>query len=235
MADGEINVSVRADGVDDAAGELGGEGGVSGGGGGMGDGRGSSGGGQGNTFTKLLTRIATLLVFLGPIFDAVGTITTVLTAFVAPLAVVLMRLLQPVLRLLIQVLPVWFDMVGRLDSFTEKFGEMSLGLMLIVGLARLLNRGVEGLRNLLSGANDRLGDMRDWLSDMLDTLREIPSRIANSLPSAGDVGSRARDGIGNALLGDEDSRRRQAVNIGIGGGLEPFIDRLTRNGSVDFP
>ena len=234
MADGEINVSVRADGVDDAAGELGGEGGVSGGGGRMGDGRGQSGGQQ-NEFTKLLTRIATLLVFLGPILEAVGTITTVLTAFVAPLAIVLMRLIQPALRLLISVLPAWFDMVEGIDEFVDKFGELSLGFFLAVSILRVIHRGVDGLRNLLSGANDRLGDMRDWLGDMLDTLRELPSNIANSLPSAGDVAGRARDGIGNALLGDEDSRRRQAVNIGIGGGLEPFIDRLTRNGSVDFP
>jgi len=70
---------------------------------------------------------------------------------------------------------------------------------------------------------------------MLESLRNLPSNIADRLPSAGDVGGRAREGIGNALLGDDDSRRRQAVNIGIGGGLEPFIDRLTRDGSVDFP
>ena len=236
MADGEINVSVRADGVDDAAGELGGEGGGFGDGSGMGGGGSSGGrGSQNDTFAKLLTRIATLLVFLGPILDAVGTITTVLTAFVAPLAVVLMRLLQPVLRLMIQVLPVWFDMIDRLDSFTDDFGELSLGLMLIVGIMRLVNRGVERLRQLSSDAKDRLGDMRDWLGDMLDTLRELPSNIADSLPSAGDVGGRAREGISDALLGGDDSRRRQAVNIGIGGGLEPFIDRLTRNGSVDFP
>ena len=233
MADGEINVSVRAEGVDDAAGELGGDGGASGRGG-MGGGDASSGDQQ-NRFLKLLGSIAALVAFFGPILDAVGTITTVMEAFVAPLAIVLLRLFEPALRLLISVLPAWFDMVDQLDAFVDKFGELSLGFFLAVSILRVIHRGVEGLRNLLSGANDRLGDMRDWLGDIFDTLRTIPSRIADNLRSAGDVAGQARDGISNALLGDDDSRRRQAVNIGIGGGLEPFIDRLTRNGSVDFP
>ena len=233
MADGEINVSVRADGVDDAAGELGSDGGASGRGG-MGGGDASSGDQQ-NRFLKLLGSIAALVAFFGPILDAVGTITTVMEAFVAPLAIVLLRLFEPALRLLISVLPAWFDIVDQLDAFVDKFGELSLGFFLAVSILRVIHRGVEGLRNLLSGANDRLGDMRDWLGDIFDTLRTIPSRIADNLRSAGDVAGQARDGISNALLGDDDSRRRQAVNIGIGGGLEPFIDRLTRNGSVDFP
>ena len=234
MADGEIEVSVRADGVDDAAGELGGDGGASGRGGMGGDGRGRSGGQQ-NTFTKLLTRIAGLIVFLGPILDAIGVITNILTAFVAPVAVVLLRLLQPLIRLLLFVLPIWFEFVGFLDMVVQEVNE--LRNRFIDRLLELLGISdpIEAVRDGIDTLKDTFNDARDRLGNILDTLRNLPSNIANSLPSAGDVAGRARDGIGNALLGDEDSRRRQAVNIGIGGGLEPFIDRLTRNGSVDFP
>ena len=234
MADGEIEVSVRADGVDDAAGELGGDGGASGRGGMGGDGRGRSGGQQ-NTFTKLLTRIAGLIVFLGPILDAIGVITNILTAFVAPVAVVLLRLLQPLIRLLLFVLPIWFEFVGFLDMVVQEVNE--LRNRFIDTLLELLGISdpIEAVRDGIDTLKDTFNDARDRLGNILDTLRNLPSNIADRLPSAGDVGGRARDSISDALLGGEDSRRRQAVNIGIGGGLEPFIDRVTRDGSVDFP
>ena len=235
MADGEINVSVRADGVDDAAGELGGESGGPGGDGGMGGGGSGRSGGQGNAFQKLLTRIAGLLVFLGPILDAVGVITNILTAFVAPLAVVLLRLLQPLIRLLLAVLPIWFEFVGFLDMVVQELLELRnrvVGTLLsLLGISN----PIEAVRDGVDSVKTTVGNVWDTLKNMLDTLRNLPSNIADRLPSAGDVGGRAREGISDALLGGDDSRRRQAVNIGIGGGLEPFIDRLTRNGSVDFP
>jgi len=232
MADGEINVSVRAEGVDDAAGELGGDGdGPSGGG----MGAGGDGGGRGNTFQKLLTRIAGLLVFLGPILDAVGVVTNILTAFVAPLAVLLLRLLQPAIRLLLAVLPLWFEFVGFLDTVVQELLELRnrvVGTLLsLLGISN----PIEAVRDGVDSVKTTVGNVWDTLKNMLESLRNLPSNIADRLPSAGDVGGRATEGIGNALLGDDDSRRRQAVNIGISGGLEPFIDRLTRDGSVDFP
>ena len=234
MADGEIEVSVRADGVDDAAGELGGDGGASGRGGMGGDGRGRSGGQQ-NTFTKLLTRIAGLIVFLGPILDAIGVITNILTAFVAPVAVVLLRLLQPLIRLLLFVLPIWFEFVGFLDMVVQEVNE--LRNRFIDRLLELLGISdpIEAVRDGIDTLKDTFNDARDRLGNILDTLRNLPSNIADRLPSAGDLGGRARDSISDALLGGEDSRRRQAVNIGISGGLEPLIDTITRDGSVDFP
>ena len=229
MADGEINVSVRADGVDDAAGELGGEGSEAD------ASRQQSAGAGGGNMQKILVRIAALLAFLGPIFDVLGTVAKVMEAFVAPLAIILMRMLRPVLRLMVQILPIWWDIFSTIDRFNAKFGNMSLGLMLIVGILRGVHTVVGFIGGVLEGVRDLLGEARDWLADIFDGLRELPSNIADRLPSAGDVGGRARDGISDALLGGDDSRRRQAVNIGIGGGLEPFIDRLTRDGSVDFP
>lgn len=102
-SDGEINVSVNAEGADDAVGELGGDagGGVPGGGGLGGGGGGGGGKGGGGKFGKLLSRIAGLLAFLGPILKVLGVVAKVLEAFVAPLAIVLLRLLRPVLQILI--------------------------------------------------------------------------------------------------------------------------------------
>jgi len=132
-------------------------------------------------------------------------------------------------------LPVWFEFVGLLDSALETFIE--LRNRLLGGFIQLVGElnPLQTIRDGIDSVKQSAMNMRDRLSDMLDTLRNLPSRISDALPSPGDVGSSAREGLSNALLGGDDSRRRQAVNIGIGGGLEPFIDRITRDGSVDFP
>jgi len=228
MADGEIEVSVKADGVDDAAGELGG------------DGSGSSRDRQGaaagrGEIGKLLVRIAGLLAVLGPILDVVSVVSKVMEAFVAPLAVILLRLLQPVLRFLLFVLPLWIEFAKLIDSVVELLISIQMRVMLwlarIYGFIALFEAMVEALRT----ARDWLGDSRDRLNDMLTALQNLPSNIAAAIPSPGDVSSGLRERASNQLLGGDDSRRRQAVNIGISGGLEPLIDRITRDGSVDFP
>ena len=229
MADGEIEVSVRADGVDDAAGELGGEGGDI-----SRDRQGGAAAGRGE-LNKLLTRIVGLLAFLGPILEVVNAVSKVLTAFVAPLAVILLRLLQPTLRFLLFVLPLWIEFAALIDHVVELL--ISLQMRVTMWLARILGFTdlFEFMIDALQTARDRLGDMRDWLSDIFDSLVNLPGNIADRIPSPGDVGSDLRQRASDRLLGGDDSRRRQAVNIGISGGLEPLIDTITRDGSVDFP
>jgi len=143
MADGEINVAVQAEGVDDAAGELGGDGGGGGGGdaaGGLGGGGGGGGGKKGlGSLGKILTKIAALLVFLGPILDVLGTVTKVLTAFVAPLAVMLLRLLSPVMKILIKALPAWLNFMEDVNNGIEKIQEGGGFAMLI---ATLITKGI---------------------------------------------------------------------------------------------
>lgn len=121
MADGEVEVSVRADGVEDAAGEFDQAAGPGGGGDGITGGGG--GGGKAGTAGKLLARIATLLVFLGPILDVLGSVSGLLTAFVAPLAVMLQRLLQPVLRGMLKLLPKW---IAFTDTVSSVIGHLSV-------------------------------------------------------------------------------------------------------------
>ena len=229
MTDGEINVSVKADGVDDAAGELSGETGDT-----SRDRQGGAAGGRGE-FGKLFAKIVGLLAFLGPILEVVNVVSKVMTAFVAPLAVILLRLLQPTLRFLLFVLPLWIEFAMLIDRVVELL--ISLQMRVTLWLARIFGFTAlfEAMIDALQTARDWLGDNRDWLSNIYDSIVNLPGNIADRIPSAGDVGSGLQQRASDRLLGGDDSRRRQAVNIGIGGGLEPFIDRLTRNGSVDFP
>lgn len=119
-ADGEINVAVKAEGVDDAVEEMGDAGGGDGGGGGDGD---ESDGGEGKLSDALKGGLigGILGTLLGPLLDALSPITKVLEAFLAPLAAMLLRLLAPVLRQMVKLLPAWFDFVDGLtiDDIVE--------------------------------------------------------------------------------------------------------------------
>ena len=100
MADGEINVNVQADGIDDAADDVSDASGAMDGGGG--------GGGDGGTLaTSIKGGIIGGLVsnLLGPLLSVLEPFTKLFEAFVAPLAQVLLRLFTPVLRFLIRLLP----------------------------------------------------------------------------------------------------------------------------------
>lgn len=273
MADGEIEVSVRAEGVDEAAGELGADGDRPS----MGRQRDSGRMDMG----KLLAKIAGLLVFLGPILDILGVVSSVLTAFVAPLAVTLLRLLTPLLRGLLLILPLWTALFERINDGLDLIFNP---LQLLLGIVQLIARGVDAAEGLLDRVSDRVSGVSDRIDDAISTVRGLPARIGSAVPSlevvesalttSRDILSRVEDGISDAesRIGDllkslqelpqniasalpslgggdvidrgreflsrgDDGRgeRRGDTNIQIAGGLETFIDRVVRNGSVDFP
>jgi len=227
-ADGEIAVSVRAEGADEAAGELGGDGdGLGGGGPDAPDGDGGGGGGR---FGKLLSRIAGLLVFLGPIFDVLGAIAGVITAFVAPLAVMLLRILTPLIRLLLTILPVWLDLTSRIN---DALGVLMSPLVVLIGIVKLVSEGIDRAASFLSDVRTSAGNTATRIQDMLATLRELPQRIGNLIPSVGGEGGLIDRGT-DAIFGGDDSGGG-GTSVTIGGGLIPFVDRITRDGSVDFP
>ena len=296
MPDGEVNVSVRAEGVDDAAGELDGAAaagaGDDGGGGGLG---GVSGSGKSSEIGKLLTRIAALVVFLGPILDVLGSITNVLTAFVAPLAVMLMRLLQPVLGFMIKLLPMWLSLTDTVDSMIENlsvlgkvagllgiiagaFGGAKIGAVVGSLIGGFIGSVVPGIGTAVGGAIGakvgafvggivggitggitlaavgefvdtavgRLGDVVDGVSDLPSRIwsfmERLPGLIGDAvsdvlpdLPGTGaadtarDTGRRFDEATGGRL-----SDARDTV-VNIGGGLTPFVEEITKNGSFDFP
>jgi len=229
MADGEINVAVQAEGVDEAAGELGGDGAGAAEapelGGPDGDG---GGGGRGGTFGKLLTRIATLLVFLGPIFDVLGAVSGVLKAFVAPLAVLLMRLLAPVLRLMIKVLPVWFAIMDVLDSALQEFIKLRSGL-----IARMLE--FLGIRNPVESILSVINSVESGIDNLP---ADISNKLAGVLPSdvsgqdVRDVATSdtAKAGLFGALTGGPSGAVTQ---IAIEGGLGALVENINRDENVN--
>lgn len=225
MADREVEVSVNAEGVDEAAGEMGGDAA------GVGGPDGGGGGGRGRLGGKLITRLVGLLAVLGPILDVLGVVSQVLEAFVAPVAVLLMRLLQPALRLLIRVLPVWFDLfaaiMGVIDFLAQLRGALVSAIM----------SGVSRVGTWLQNLPSRIWSFMKRLPSL------IGSVVAENIPDFPDFGG-GLGGGGDGLLsrlpglgddGDGGSDGGDGPLVQIGGGLQPFVDRITQDGSFDFP
>ena len=254
MADGEIAVSVQAEGTEDAVGEMGG-GPEVGGGGAAGVGwRGGDGGSGGKVLGKLLTRILGLLAFLGPILDVIKVMTDIITAFVAPLAVMLLRILKPVMILLLKILPFWLSFMSFVNDQIPKI----MGVLENVLVPLLLLRGILALAQRLPGLMEqvkaRLADARDRIGEVVSGIMDLPGRIwsfvqqlpdqivsglSSILPGVGEIGGPVGEGIDRArefLSGDSgDGRDRSVLNLAISGGLSPFIEQIEQNGSVDFP
>ena len=252
MADGEVNVAVRAEGVEDATGEFdsdaaGGDGG--GGGGGMGQLTSDTG-----RILKVLGVIAAIIAIFEDVLDLVTVVADIARAFIAPLAVILMRLFQPVLRILLQLLPAWMDFVDENEGL---LGELLAGLvpwvMWIPSVVDRLRGVWDTLKGVPSSIGEYIDDARDRIGDVVDGVRDLPSRIWSfmerlpeligsavsdvlpALPGKGaadtarDTGRRVDEATGGRL-----SDARDTV-VNIGGGLTPFIDEITKNGSFDFP
>ena len=139
MADGEIEVNVSADGVDEAAEEFTGE---------MGEG--SMTGGDGDDGSGLGDAIGGGIVgglvasLLGPLLDTLTPLTQIAQAFLAPVSAMLLRLLTPVLRSLIQLLPVWLDFLDAVEPYLEPLAA------LLTDLSTAFMDGVDFLAEELS-------------------------------------------------------------------------------------
>ena len=144
--DGEITVEVSAEGTEDAAGDLAG-------GGGEGGGQGLAGSIRGGAIGGLIaTGFRSLLDTLSPILD-------VLNAFLAPLALLAFRLLGPVLRELLPLLPAVFDFINAVAPAFTFIGEL-----IATGIA-FLKSGFDRIVNNLSG-----GSLLDKISTGIATL-----------------------------------------------------------------
>lgn len=119
---GDIEIAVQAEGVEDATGDLGGDGGGGGGGGGGGAG-GLTDALKGGIIGGLLSQA------IGPLLDVLNPILNALTAFLAPLAVFLLRLFQPVLRVLFnRVLPAWLEFMRIATAGIPALQELLISL-----------------------------------------------------------------------------------------------------------
>ena len=226
MAD--VEIAVQAEGVEDAVGEVppgevpagGEEGGLTGGGGGRGLG-------------KILGVLAAVLTFAEDILKVVGVVSSVLRAFLAPVAVLLLRLLQPFLRAMIAVLPVWFDIMEMVTNVAERlnplFGILGLLGVLIGSLAGASVGDV--VSRLVSGIAGGF-----TLSDIETAIKNIPSRLSNllsNLPGVGGFFGGSGDGGGGDDAGIVERAQQTVVNIG--GGLSTFVDRVEQDSGIETP
>ena len=226
MAD--VEIAVQAEGVEDAVGEVppGEETGMGDGADGGGDGRG------GGRLGRLLGVIATLLAFTEDIAKVIGVVSSVLRAFLAPVAVLLLRLLAPFIRTALQFLPAYLSLFENLNSKLEGFPG------LIPFLAIMFFKVVAKLQSLADGI----------LQDVKDKIKELPGKlstaIADQIPGVdsgsgdnfapgpqegGDVARAA--GVGFATGGPS-----QAItNVVLQGGISTLIDGVQSDSGVETP
>ena len=241
MADGEINVNVKADGIDDAADDVsdasapaGGDGG--GGGGFESLGQSIKGGIVGGLVASLL----------GPLLDVFDPFVKILQAFVAPLAQILLRLFTPVLRFLINLLPAWFDFVDRNENLV---GEVLMALSPLVTILSYLPSIVNGLQD--RGLVDAL---KVAISPVTLVLRAIARAIGVALSEDGgeSTGPRTEGGepsfpggaFGTPSTPDESrpvsarARRetpgRDPVEINVDGRIAPILDFFVENRNIEI-
>jgi hypothetical protein len=230
-ADGNIEIAVTAEGTDEAAQELA-EGDGGGGGGGMAPG-GGGGDGPGGLRGALRGGIigGLLSQLLGPLLDILTPILDVLKAFLAPLAVFLLRMFQPVLRELIKLLPAWFDFmdtaldgVGRLEAIGQDLVRSVLSLpgdiwSAILGGATWLANGAAAIGSAVwsavsSGAawmangaasiGRKVWDfMSGWASRLASAIGDLPGDIWDFMKDLpGDIADALKSVIpGNATGG----------------------------------
>ena len=258
----DVEIAVQAEGVEDAVGEVppgeaaGGEAaGPMGGGGGAGGGK----------LGKLLGILAAVLAFSEDIFKIVGVVSSILRAFLAPVAVLLLRLLSPVLREMIKVLPKWFQMANDINelvsqqSIFEKIATLLGGL--VGGLAGAKVGAVVGsiiggfLGSVVPGAGTAIGaavgaKVGAVLGGLIGaitggaTLAKIATPLRNMLERLGEI-ARNLPGVGSFFGGgdgggggDGDTGvvgRAQQTVVNIGGGLSSFVDEVTQDSGVETP
>jgi hypothetical protein len=235
-ADGEINVAVRAEGADDAADELAQRGGGDGGGGGGGLTGALRGAG-------VLAILASVLDLLGPVGDFLDAIFNILKAFLAPIGLIIFRLLSPVLRLLVSLLPAWFDLTREIDkrmqTFVGTLGDARDRIQDIVSntdsLSDLPSALVSFEQVLASLLPRELKQLRAIIKLGFEILKKTFERLVPNLNVPGFGGGGGTQDAGNSGLRQAaEAGLRAGVNVTLRGGLAAFVDEIERRQDVDF-
>lgn len=169
-ANGDIEIAVTAEGADDAAAELAEGGEAEGGGMAAAAGGGGGGGLRGNLRAGAIA--GALLSVIGPLLDILNPIMKILQAFLAPLSIMLMRLLSPVLRVLIRLLPAWF-------AFME-----------------WVNDGIAGI---LSWFEELGANTREFINTLATGLSNLPGQIWTAIKSGASWLTNGAFAIGEAV------------------------------------
>lgn len=229
-ADGEIEVQVTAEGTDDAAEELadGDGGGVPGGGGG--------GGGDGDglmarlgSIGRILGVIAALLASLGPLLKFIEGVFNVLSAFLAPIALIIVRLLSPFLRFFIRLLPAWFDFITTVMPLVEMLTNiLDVGLQNLASLILTLR---QAQLNAVSKLDSLPSDIWSFINRLPQMIGEQLGRDVPTFSSAADTGQ----GLVEEGLQRGNETIRETTGINIMGGLGAFVERVERESNIDLP
>jgi len=259
-ADGEIEVAVRAEGTEDAAEQLassdgGGPGVAMGGGGGDGDG----GGGLRQSLRGGI--IGGLIgAGLGPLLDVLNPILDILKAFLAPVAVLLLRALSPVLRELIKLLPGWFEFVSNAGGYLQTAVEWIKRLP--QAISAFIKDPIGSIQNWLMQAvrwlserfklDTLLSKLRTGLDRLLEQLGGLSTAIAEGIRQAFTPGflrgggrqtppsPPVRRGSGDfGFNGASDAQSGSGIGssnpiINFSGGLSTLIDRIESSADVDL-
>lgn len=183
---GDIEIAVSAEGVDEAAADLGGDG--DGGGPPGGGGQDGQGGLRGNLRSGAIA--GALISALGPLLDVVSPILQVLNAFLAPVATMLLRLLAPVLRVLLtRVLPVWLGFMDFVDSALSDFHPLLQAMALVmpallVPLLALEALGIDikaFVSDIVTGIGNLAGDIWGKIKGGASWITEGASNIGSAV------------------------------------------------------
>lgn len=264
MANGEVEVQVRAEGVDDASKELAeGEGGGvpdAGAGGGGGQEGGLAGALKGGIFLAALKLILDLLPGLTEGLDAIFSI---IKAFLAPVGMMLIRLLQPFLRIYMnRALPLWLsfmsDMMPLVGSLADDIYAALTWLVdirdEIIAIAPAIWSSIKSGASWFSNGATAIGSAvwsaisggASWLAtgatsiatSIWTRIKQLPSmigrEIASRLPSVPSGGD-IGDQAGDAVEGGgEWIEDNTGVNINFSGGLDAFIEQVEQSSDVDL-
>lgn len=257
-ADGEIEVAVRAEGTDDAAAQLA-EADADGAGGALPTG---GRGGEGGLRTAIAGGIVGGLVsqLLGPLLDILDPILKLFQAFVAPVGALLLRLLQPVLRFFVRLLPQWIawlssaeewlsgvvSWLGRLwsgfrDWITALPGRIWSAIKqgwdtLKATVQNVINRVNQLKQSVVSTLVGFWNGLKSRVQSLIRFVKNLPQRIgsaiANRLPGVPSGGD-VSNTAGNLAQGAE-QRVENTFGVNIEGGLGAFVERIERNNDIDL-
>lgn len=235
--DGDIEISVRAEGAEDAAGDLAEQGG--------------GGGGDGGSLASRAGRAGTigliLASLLGPLLNLLDPMLKILQAALAPLAVMLLRLLQPVLRFLIQLLPAWMSFIDDLPDLVDDVITFIQSLprriwAFLSSLPGMIWRAFKTGASWLAEGASNIGTevwnaIKTKFNDLVRFVKTLPTklgqRIASVVPGVdlnGDDG-----GVGSAAAGLATNENvRQGTRVILRGGVESFVESVERETGVDL-
>lgn len=263
MADGEVDVKVQAEGVDETSQELAeGEGGV--GGVGAGGARGEGGLGRALKGGIFLAALKLILGMLPGLMEGLNAIFSILKAFLAPIGVMLLRLLTPFLRFaMTRLLPSWMSfmmdtmpLIERVANGIEAGLSMYDGIMAyiwslpgriwsaIVGGASWLSNGASAIGSavwsaIVGGASWISSAPSSIASSVWSRMKQLPSmigrEIASRLPTVPSGSDAVDRGRDVIESGEEFVRDQTGVSINFSGGLGAFVEQVEQSSGVDLP